>query len=68
MVAGTGKGVPKGTRPRTGMGTRTGMGAGTGVGTGTRVDLNVEGRYTLGAYEVVIEVGRKAQEGGDINE
>ena len=39
------------------MGTRTG--AGTGERTGTRVDIRVEGRESLGTYEVVIEVGQE---------
>ena len=38
------------------MSTRAGMGARTGAGTGTRIEIVVEGRESLGTFEVVIEV------------
>ena len=47
--------------------TRARTGAGTGAGTETTVEIRVEGRERLGIDEVVIEVGRKMQEGGDAN-
>ena len=51
-------------------------GVGTGVGTGTRKERKVEGKESLGTWEVikevieVIEVGRKTRERGwgDTNE
>ena len=44
------------TRTKTGTGTRAGMGARTGAGTETGMDRRVEGRESLGIYEVVVEV------------
>ena len=37
------------------------------AGTGTRIEMKVEGRESLGTFEVVLEViemGRKTREGG----
>ena len=56
-----------GTRTRTGMSTRAGMRARTEAGTWTRIEMEVEGRESLGTFEVVIEAietGRKTREGG----
>ena len=48
------------------MGARTGAGteAGTRERTGTRIEMGVEGRESLGTYEVEIEGVWKTQEGG----
>ena len=50
----------------TGMYTRIGMGtgAGAGAGVGTRMERRVEGRESLGWYEVTVEMGRKTRERG----
>ena len=39
------------------------MGARTGAGTRSRIDMNVEGKESLGTFKVVIEVGWKTREG-----
>ena len=46
--------------------TRAGMGAGTGAGKGTRIERRLDGRESLGTYQVVIEVnlGRRTRERG----
>ena len=61
-VTGTGTRVGTGTRTGTGISTRAGMGARTGAGAGMRIEMNVEGRESLGTFEVVIV--RKTREGG----
>ena len=61
-ATGTRTRVGTGTRASTGMSTRTGIGARTGTGTGTRIEMRAEQK--VGTFEVVIEVGRKALQGG----
>ena len=53
-----------GTRTGEEMGASVGMGARTGVGTGTGIEMSMEGRESLGTYEVVKEVGRKTRKEG----
>ena len=64
-MTGTGMGTGTGTGGRTGTGirTRAGMEARTEAGTGMVIERSVERRESLGSFEVVIEVGRKTQEG-----
>ena len=62
LGAGTGAGTR--TRTRAGMCTRKGIGARTGTGAGARIERQVEGRESLGTYEVVKGVGCKTREGG----
>ena len=64
MVTGTGTEAGTETRTSTGMRTRVAMGERTGAGTGTRVDMRVEGRESLGTFEVAVEVDWKTREGG----
>ena len=57
--------VETGTRTRMGMGTKIGMGAKTRAGgAGTRIDMKVEGRESLGTYEVVNRGGSEDARGG----
>ena len=60
-VTGTETGVGTGTWTSTRMSMRAGMGA--------RIEVGVEGRKSLGTYEVVIEARRKTREkASDANE
>ena len=61
--AGTGTRTGTGTRAGTmaGTGTKTGTGAGTEAERGLLMQRKVEGRQSLGTYEVIMEVDRKTR-------
>ena len=56
-MVGTGRWAGRGTR------TWAGMGVGMGAGTGTTIEMKGEGIEKLGTFEVITEVGWKAEDG-----
>ena len=54
-------GTGTGTGTMAGTGTRTGTGAGTEAERGLLMKKEVEGRQSLGTYEVIVEVDRKTR-------